>query len=286
MSNAVYEVITNRIIASLDQGVIPWRTPWTTSAPKNLISKKPYRGVNIFLLNASRFSSPWWLTYNQCTQKKGQVKKGEHGTPVIFWKMFDNGVGANGKPKKNFVLRYYTVFNSSQCEGLEVPTEVGKTSLFTPIEACERIVMGYTENGPPVEHGGDKASYSPMTDIIHMPEPESFETPEAYYCTRFHEMVHSTGAEKRLARDGITHFDKFGSHQYSFEELIAECGASYLCGEAGVVDTTIDNSTAYIQNWVRKLRNETKWIVQAGGKAANAADFILGHKVGEEEEVE
>jgi antirestriction protein ArdC len=282
MSLNVYEIITERIIQSLENNVVPWRTPWKSEAPKNLISKKPYRGVNVLLLSTARHTSPYWLTYRQARSKGGFVKKGEKSTPIIFWKVFskDGGDGMSIPTEEGrrggAVLRYYSVFNASQCEGIEVPAseEVDKLD-FSPIEECERIVHGYA-TCPPIEEGGNQAAYNPNFDRIQMPPRENFTSEEAYYATKFHEMVHSTGHKDRLDRDGITKLDYFGSHQYSFEELIAECGSSFLCGEAGILDTTIDNSTAYIGGWVKKLHSNPKWIVQAGGQAAKAADYILG----------
>ncbi len=281
MSLNVYEVITQRIVDSLEQGVVPWRTPWKSSAPKNLISKKPYRGVNVFLLSAMRHTSPYWLTFRQAKGKGGSIKKGEHGTPVIFWKVYN----PEEEKLRRFVLRYYTVFNLSQCEGIDAPPGDSTDTLdFEPIEACERIVAGYPKP-PTIEYGGDHAHYIPARDHIDLPPRETFESVEAFYATQFHELVHSTGASSRLDREGITKLDHFGSHQYTKEELVAECGCAFLCGEAGILDTTFDNSAAYIAGWVKKLQSEPKWIVQAGGEASKAVDYILGRggKVEEQE---
>jgi antirestriction protein ArdC len=282
MSLNVYEIITDRIIKSLEGGTVPWRTPWRTSAPKNLISKKPYRGVNVFLLGSARYTSPWWLTYRQAAGKNAQVRKGEHGCPVVFWKVVDR---QDDPTKKSFILRYYSVFNSSQCDGLEVPVEEEATP-FSPIERAEAILEGYVGGrGPKVMYGGDRACYSPPLDEISLPVKEAFHTPEEYYSTAFHECVHSTGHKDRLNREGITDPIRFASHSYSFEELVAECGASFLSGEAGILDTTFDNSAAYIGHWVGKLKSNPKWIVQAGGQASKAADFVLnrGKDVEEQE---
>ncbi len=285
MSNKVYEIITDRIIQSLQKGVVPWRTPWVVEAPRNLISRKPYRGVNVFLLSAMRYTSSWWLTFNQAKGLGGSVKKGEKSTPVVFYKVYDDKVvnPKTGKADKRFVLRFYNVFNALQCEGITVPPEpMGRE--FAPLQECEHIVDRYIGRGPPVTHGGHQAAYSPTLDVIHMPPKDSFESPEAYYATRFHEMVHSTGHPSRLDREGIAKFDGFGSHQYSFEELVAECGSAFLCGEAGILNTTLDNSVAYIGSWIKKLQSEPKWVVQAGGKAAAAADYILNRKADGSEE--
>lgn len=282
MSLNVYEVITQRIIDSLEQGVVPWRTPWKSVAPQNLISRKPYRGVNVFLLSAMRHTSPYWLTFRQARSKGGNVRKGEKATPVIFWKVYNE----DDEKLRRFVLRYYSVFNLDQCEGIDAPPGDSTDNLpFEPIETCERIVANYPE-APTLEEGGNQAAYSPTRDVIMMPPRESFTSEEAYYATRFHEMVHSTGHSSRLDREGITKLDAFGTHSYSYEELVAECGSAFLCGEAGILDTTFDNSAAYIKGWVSKLRSEPKWIVKAGGEAAKAADYILGRRKVEEQESE
>lgn len=292
MSVNVYQVITDRILQKLQQGVVPWRMPWANGeagVPKNLVSGKPYRGVNIFLLSAQRFSSPYFLTYKQATERGGNVRKGEHGTPVVFWKVGkkDNVSAEDRKKGKGnyFILRYYTVFNVGQCEGIEAPTPTVAPKVFSPIQECERVVESYT-NGPMVSHGGGRACYIPTMDRIEMPEQVSFHSPEEYYSTRFHEMVHSTGHKDRLAREGITNPIKFASHDYSFEELVAECGAAFLCGYAGIENHTLDNSVAYIQHWSAKLRSEPKWIVDAASKASKAADLIRGVKAPTSEESE
>ena len=283
MSQKVYEIITDRILSSLEKGVVPWRMPWHTSTPRNLVSKKPYRGVNVFLLSAQRFTSSYFVTYKQAAAKGGQVRKGEKSTPVIFWKVGDSHKvdPKTGKPGKFFILRFYNVFNVTQCDGIVAPVEEGRT-IHEPIAACERIVDGWAGK-PPIEHGGNRACYSPSQDLISMPERGSFGKVEEYYSTLFHEMVHSTGHKDRLAREGITNPIKFASHNYSFEELVAECGASFLCGHAGIIDHTIDNSAAYIANWASKLKSEPKWIIDAAAKAAKASDLILGDAAKEEE---
>ena len=288
MSVKVYEVITDRILEALKQGVVPWRMPWDkTGTPKNLQSGKPYRGVNIFLLSAMRYGNPWWVTYKQCAARGGQVRKGEKGCPVIFWKVGDSKKVSpkTGKPERYFILRYYTVFNVEQCEGLDVPAPTKSERTFEPIEECEKIVRAY-KTIPKVEHGGDRACYSPSFDRISMPNKEKFEGEEEYYSTFFHELIHSTGHEERLSRDGIMNPIRFASHDYSFEELVAECGAAFLCGHAGIIDHTIDNSAAYIANWAAKLRSEPKWIVEAASKASKAADYIMGDLLKQEEEDE
>jgi len=267
----VYEIITERIIESLSAGIIPWRKPWNTEPAKSLVSGKEYRGVNVLLLASSPFESPWWLTFNQARKLGGMVRQGQRGTPVIFWKIYDDD-----DDRRRFVLRYYTVFNLAQCQDIPAPPHSPRRPPFNPIETCDNIVRGYADKPRIDHHGRDAAYYLPLLDTIRIPTPDAFDTPAHYYSTLFHELVHSTGAASRLNRKGITDFDAFGSHQYSFEELIAECGAAFLSHEAGILGNTIDNSAAYIANWIGRLKSDPTWIVQAGAQAAKAADRILG----------
>lgn len=269
----VYEVITERIIESLNKGVVPWRKPWRTEAPKNLISGKDYRGVNVLLLQSAPFESPYWVTYNQACSLKGNVRRGERGTPVIFWKVTEKQ-DARGQIEKSFVLRYYTLFNVAQCDGIKAPA-VAPRAAFDPIESCERIVSGFADR-PRIEHGGSRACYFPSLDQIQLPAREAFISAPEYYSTLFHEMTHATGAANRLARKGVVDAQSFASHAYSFEELIAECGAAFLCGHAGIAAQVLDNSAAYIAHWSKVLRSEPKWMVNAAAQAAKAADLVLG----------
>jgi antirestriction protein ArdC len=271
----VYQVITDRILQSLAEGCVPWRKPWRTAAPMNLVSSKEYRGINVIILQASRFESSYWLTFNQARALGGSVCKGERGTPIVFWKREEDG-DEKGEPEERFVLRYFTVFNVAQCQGIKAPPAAPRPA-FDPIAACERIVSGF-EGRPRIEHGGAMACYIPALDEIRMPAHEAFSTSPEYYSTLFHELIHSTGAQHRLARKGILDRAGFASHSYSFEELVAECGAAFLCAEAGIVNSTIDNSAAYLASWAKKLKSEPRWLVHAAGQAAKAADLVLGRQ--------
>ncbi len=276
----VYEVITDRILGMLKDGVVPWRQPWAAhGAPKNLVSDKEYRGMNVLLLASQAHKSPYWLTYKQANEAGLQVRKGEKSTPVIFWKVTDK----KDKPgEKGFILRYYNVFNVGQCDGLDSCTLLRKRVVFPgapkvvePIQECDNLVKLY-KTIPKVEHGGSRAYYNPSFDYIGMPAMNDFHGAEEYYSTFFHELIHSTGHKDRLDREGITNPIKFGSHDYSFEELVAECGSAFLCGKVGISNRVIENQAAYIASWSKKLRSEPRWIVEAAGKAAKAADYIQG----------
>ena len=275
----VYEIITERILAQLEAGTVPWRKPWNGEAgmPKNLVSGKQYRGINIFLLHTLGYDSPWFVTFKQAKKLGGQVRKGEKGCPVVFWKWIDNEEETeDGQVTKARVplLRYYTVFNLEQCDGITAPAVDVPERKHEPLQAAERIVDGMPQR-PTVEHGFRGACYSPSEDTVRMPKPERFEARDGYYATLFHELTHATGHSSRLDRKLDTKRAAFGSDSYTREELVAEMGASFLCGEAGILDSQLDQSAAYISGWLKTLRSDRKLVVTAAAQAQKAADYIL-----------
>jgi len=286
-----YGLINSRIMELLEQGTVPWRKTWnaTTAQPKNLVTKKDYRGVNVFMLACMPYSSPYWLTFKQCHDKGGHVLKGEKSTPVIFWKWIDRKDGADAdmeetKHGKVPMLRYYNVFNLDQVEGIEAPPSPGAIiNPFTPIERAEQIIAGMPYR-PNIRHGGNQPSYSPVLDYVKCPVPESFESPEKYYSTLFHELSHSTGHASRVGRKGILEPSYFGSHEYSKEELVAEMGAAFLCGVASIENRTIENSAAYIYGWLKALKNDRTLLVHAAAQAQKASEYILNRKGGDEDQ--
>jgi antirestriction protein ArdC len=279
MSRA-YDVITERVITKLETGVVPWRVPWHGDAgmPRNLVSGKQYRGVNVFLLHCLAYESPHFLTFRQAKQLGGYVRRGERGCPVVFWTIYEK---ADAEETRRLpVLRHYTVFNVAQCNDIEAPPLNVPEREHSPIETAECIVRGI-ERAPEIRHGHTGASYSPPEDVVRMPRPEVFDKGEAYYATLFHELTHSTGHSSRLDRKLDTSLAPFGSQDYSKEELVAEMGATYLCGESGILETNLDQSAAYIDGWLRKLKNDRKLVVVAAAQAQKAADYILGRKFSE-----
>ena len=293
MKDAVYQVITDRVITLLEQGTVPWHKPWQggQSMPQNLVSRRPYRGVNVFLLHAMSYASPYWLTFRQAQELGGSVRRGEKACPVVFWKWLDvdeAGAGPTGKRRVPF-LRYYSVFNAAQCEGIDahVPAIDGTQRPHTPIETAEQIVAAMPRR-PAVRHGLERAFYDPSGDSVGMPAPERFDRPADYYNVLFHELTHATGHESRLNRKGVSGTDglwsAFGSQPYCREELVAEMGAAFLCGHAGIVERTLDNSAAYVAAWLARLKDDVRLVVQAAAQAQRAADFILARQFGEESE--
>ena len=273
MKNAVYDYVTERMLKALDEKKVPWQKPWTGGEmPMNLVSKKEYRGINCFLLGFSPYASPYWLTAKQAKDKGGSVKKGEEGSMVVFYKTLVYGKNTDDE-KKIPLLRYYKVFNTEQCEGIEIPPPKDKKT-FVPIEEAARVVREMPKR-PNINHGGGRAFYSSLSDSIGMPPAENFISPEEYYSTIFHELVHSTGHEGRLKRFDNTTDHIFGSQSYSKEELVAEMGAAFLSAHLGIEQKTIENSAAYIRGWHDKISADPKLIVQAANQAQKAADFIL-----------
>jgi antirestriction protein ArdC len=286
----VYEVITNRIISLLEQGTVPWKKPWRGEPPKNMVSGKPYRGINVFVLASAGFSSPFWLTYKQARTIGGYVKRGEKGCPVVSWSWLerrDDEGNVIPTEKRIPLVRYYTVFNVQQCSNLDgkVPAPE-ETKVFYPIVLAEQVVKRMP-NPPTIIHREPRAYYRPADDLINMPIKELFSSPEEYYCTLFHELSHATGHRSRMDRAGITELSSFGSGQYSREELVAEIGAAFLCGQCGLENSTLDNSAAYIQGWLARLKEDSRMIVIAAQQAQKAADYILAkHDATDEESSE
>ena len=282
----IYQEVTDQIVAMLEQGVVPWRSPilgrQKAGLPKNLESKKDYRGINSFLLAFTAwtrgYESSYWMTFNQAQDHKGSIKKGEKSSMVIFWKQYETTDKETGEIKNVPVLRYYRVVNVEQCEGIPAPDAVSFEPLdFKPIEKAEAIACGYA-GGPTVEHGGSRAFYQPSQDVVRLPEQTRFASAEDYYSTLFHELAHSTGHSKRLDRGLDADPQPFGSPDYGKEELVAEMSAAFLCAHAGTKPVTIENQAAYLQGWLKQLRGDKKLVVIAAGAAQKAADWIRGER--------
>ena len=282
----VYEIITDKIINLLEREIVPWRRPWSAAGlPRNLVSGKTYRGINLFLLSATKYASPYWLTFKQANQLGGSVRKGEHGEVIVFWKVDGLAASATGddaeaeadQKRRPFVLRYFRVWNLEQCDLPQVVLDKLpkiETHQHDPIEAAERSVHEMP-NPPEIQYAGSKAFYSPLIDRITLPSPELFVSAQEFYATLHHECVHATGHHSRLNRESIMETATFGSPTYIGEELIAEMGAAFLCAEAGISPTVINNQAAYIQGWLAKLRADKRLVVIAAAQAQRATDYIL-----------
>ena len=291
----VYQEVTDAILAALDAGTVPWRNPIASAGfPRNLASGREYRGVNLFLLAMAALSrghdAPWWLTFKQAQARGGTVRKGETGTRIVFWKLLKReelNAAGEAEEVKLPVLRFYTVFNAAQCDGIAVPATPETSQPHDPIPACDAIAEGYRgRGGPRVLHAGSRAVYDFLTDEVVLPRPEKFASAEEYHGTRFHELAHSTGHPKRLCRRLSGELHKFGSEPYGREELVAECAAAFLCAHAGIGPRTIANQASYIDGWRRTIRGDKRLVVLCAASGQRAADLILGTTFGEPEEGE
>ena len=271
----VYEIVTNRIIADLEKGVVPWKKTWTESGlPQNLVTRKPYRGINLWLLSSLGYSQNYFLSFKQLIDLGGKIKLNEKPHLVVFWKRIEVSNEKDSEVTYKPLLRYYRVFNVEQCDNLslDLVSEIQKPN--DPISECETIIRNMP-NCPLIKHGGDKAFYHPASDYIQVPRIIDFDNSQSYYETVFHELVHSTGHVSRLNRTELMKGGYFGSDLYSQEELTAELGACYLKSHAGLTDTEFGNNVAYIQGWLKKLKNDKKVILFASVQAQKGVDYIL-----------
>lgn len=290
VQETITKIMIDRIEARRSEPgfVAPWRQTWDASIgmPRNLISGHGYRGVNVFMTLLSGYRSPYWVTRRQLQKIGGSVNVAANGkrepyTPIVFWKFPTKEERDAGRFP---FCKFYQVWNTEQLSGIENHPKLvelregieGKT--FDPIAECEGIVQGYS-GAPEIRHGGSRACYVPSADRVEMPERVAFEDETAYYRVLFHELIHSTGHRTRLERDGVANPARFASHEYSEEELVAEMGASILASFAGISNERDEaNSAAYLDHWLKKLKQNPGWLVAAGGQAQKAADLIRGIK--------
>lgn len=288
-----YQKITDAIVASLERGSTPWIQPWSPSLglPRNGHSDYTYNGLNVLLCWAAGFDDPRWYTFNQVKEYgASHVRKGEKGTHIVKW-LFLNKTVANDttgeeKTRRIPVLRTYVVFNFRQiewdpehCPVALVPAELDTDAACV---ATAALVQQYeTRSGVKFSHGGIKAFYRPSTDSIEMPIPSAFTDPGAYWSTRLHEIIHSTGHSNRCARDLS---GRFGSESYAAEELVAEMGSAFLCADMGLAGNL--QHPEYLQSWIKVLKNDKYALFTAARLAREAVAFVKGDKAEEEEETE
>lgn len=301
MSDKVLGIITSVITQNIEANKkLPWFKPWfggkkivggvNILEQRNLISNKPYRGINYMLTSMSGFPSPFWVTFQQAKAKKMFLQPGQRYTPIVKWIIDEDEKG-----KTVFRgCRYFQVYNLSQFKDweniktpdaelvIDEPEEVNENQL---IDDCERIIAGY-KNSPAINKNGNRAYYVPSIDSVTVPPIGQFVSSEHYYATMIHELVHSTGHEKRLKRKGIAEgMDGFGGKNYSFEELVAEIGSCFLCNMIGIdSEKVFDNSIAYIQSWLGKFQDDVTMLPKAAQMAQKAVDLILGKEFKKEQE--
>jgi antirestriction protein ArdC len=279
----IYSRITADIITAIEAGAGAFRMPWhhdgsNTSRPVNVASGKPYRGVNTLALWAAAtrasYAGGLWGTYQQWSAKGAQVRRGEQGTTVVFWKigtrqeLRDSDQDTDHDDARHRVFaRAYTVFNGAQVDGY-MPPELSALADVERIEGAERF-CGHL--GIQIQHGGDSAFYRPATDIVQMPEFRRFHDPASYYAVLLHECGHASGAKHRLDRDLS---GRFGSESYAMEECVVELLSAMVCGDLALSVEPRPDHACYIASWLKVLRDDTRAIFTAASKAQQAADWM------------
>jgi antirestriction protein ArdC len=269
----IYQEVTDRIVAALENGTAPWLRPWrdgksgSVTEPFNALSGRPYNGINLLILGTMPYASLGWLTFKQALELGGNVKKGERGTQIIFWKFDAVKDEVTGKVKTIPFARAYTVFNVEQCENLDA----AKLKLpEPPAEGATDMNALAAKVGAIVHHGGNRAFFSPHHDFVQMPGAETFKSPEHYQATLAHELTHWTGHEKRCKRE----FGKrFGDSAYAFEELVAEIGSAFLCAQHGIALESLQHAS-YLAGWLKILKEDKRAIFTASSKAREASTFL------------
>ncbi|MEW6634667.1 MAG: zincin-like metallopeptidase domain-containing protein [Pseudomonadota bacterium] len=284
----LYDDITSKIIAELHAGRFPWVQPWGTAAakaplslPRNASTSRAYSGINVLILWGAviehGFPTQGWLTYRQALALRGNVRKGERGTTVVYDDRFvpddekkrarETGEAAQAIP----FLKRFTVFNLEQCEGL--PDEI--TAVAPPPDTGliePRVAALIEATGIEFRIGGNSAYYAPAHDYVQVPPPQAYFDAINWHRTALHELGHASGHRSRLARDLS---GSFGSKKYAFEELVAEISAAFSCAALGIVPTV--RHADYIGSWLEVLRQDNRAIVRAASQASKAADWLLGH---------
>ena len=279
----IYQTVTDTIIAAIEKGMngkleMPWHS--VNHIPENAQTGNCYQGINVPLLWAHQvnksYTSPLWATYKQWAERGAQVKRGEKGASIVFYKTFEiDAPEGQDEPQTRMFAKHSTVFNVAQVEGFELE-EAPSSPLIENIASADILVNA---TGAVIRHEGGRAFYSPAQDYIAMPPRETFKdtaastATENYYSVLFHELTHWTGAKQRL--DRLTPA-RFGENDYAFEELVAEMGAAMLCASTGVTSTARDDHALYIENWLRALKSDKKFIFSAASQAQKATDFLFG----------
>ena len=287
MNTDLYQTVTDKIIAALEAGALPWQCPWNRepggATPANLSTGRLYRGINTLLLNMTAMHEGYrrnrWLTYQQARMLGAHVRRGETGTPIVFFKMLEvdetgRFCAANDTPAAKVVpmLRSFTVFNADQIEELPPPLAQSEPAPdWNPVEEAERLLAA---SGAVIRHGGDQAFYRPSDDVIQLPLRNAFPQANGYYGVALHELTHWTAHTSRCNRplQSRQHLTA-----YAFEELIAEMGAAFLCGHCGI-DAELQHA-GYIAHWLEALRHDKRLVFTAASQAQKAADFVLGTEV-------
>jgi antirestriction protein ArdC len=298
----IYQAVTDQIVAALENAR-RWEKPWISAfapadgagivRPISAASGKPYRGINVPVLWAAGRSSPEWATYKAWSAKGAQVRKGERGTMIVFWKRIDQAApeGEEEAGRRGYLMaKGYTVFNAEQVDGYSAPVAVpgpvvAPAETFQPIAELDGFI-GRT--GAVIRHGGDRAYFTTAGDFIQMPHPSQFKgsssssAAETYYGTLLHELTHWTGTKARCDRQFGA---RFGDKAYAFEELVAELGSAFMSCDQGLTPTPRQDHANYLASWLETLKGDKRAIFTAASKAEAAVRFIAGVAAAEEDAI-
>jgi len=283
----IYTRVTNQIAQQLEQGVRPWIKPWSVEHTAGRITRPlrhnaiPYRGVNVLLLwseaLAKGYAAPLWMTYRQSQELGAQVRKGEHGSLVVFADRFTKTeTNDQGEAVEHAIpfMKGYTVFNVEQIDGLPAHYYAQHSN---PLPLSDRLAHAdqfVTATGVIIRHGGNQAYYSPAADHIQLPPFEAFKDKESYYATVLHELTHATRHATRLERDFGR--QRFGDAGYAREELVAELGSAFLCADLGITPEIRADHADYLGHWLKVLAEDHHAIFSVAAHAQRAADYLQG----------
>ena len=286
MNTDVYEKVTNKIIAELEKGERPWMKPWNAEHAAGKITRPlrhnglPYSGINILMLWAEAmekgYNTPLWMTFKQAQELGGHVRKGEHGSLVVYAntlvKTEPNGETGEDEEHKIPFMKGYTVFNVEQIDDL--PAHYYATAQEPQLDAAQRLEHAeqfFKNTGADIRYGGNRAYYSTATDHVHMPPFEFFKDPESFYETQLHECVHWSRHPSRLDRDFGR--KKWGDEGYAMEELVAELGSAFLSADLGLTPEVREDHAAYLASWLKVLKEDKRAIFSAAAHEQRAAEF-------------
>ena len=288
MRTDVYQKITDQIVAALETGVRPWHQPWNAEHSAGRITRPlrgngiPYQGINVLMLWSAAiekgYAAPIWMTFKQAIELKGSVRKGEHGSLVVYADKIirtetDAKTGEEAEHAIPF-MKGYTVFNVEQIDGLPEHYYGKPEARADSVQRIGHAEAFFAATGAAIVHGGSRACYVPSTDNIHMPCIDFFRDAESYYATLAHETTHWTRHESRLNRDFGR--KRFGDEGYAMEELVAELGAAFLAADLALTPEVRDDHAAYIASWIKVLKDDKRAIFTAASHAQRAADFLNG----------
>ena len=283
----IRKTVTDTILAALREGTNPWQRPWANTGgsgmPHNCATGHVYRGINVAYLWAEQslkgYPTAQWISFNECKKRGGHVTKGEKATGIIFTKplRLEDKDGDKEKDRTIFMMKTYPVFNIAQTEGVKLPKKeqpIEDEELPDEKEIAKNAIAFVKAAGAKLKFNSGRAFYSPLEDRIEMPRVNTFKKAEGFACTAYHELVHWTGHKSRMERVGIVNFDRFGTEQYAFEELVAEMGSAMLCNYLGV-GSEIPNHASYIASWIKCLEKDPKAIFRASMLSTGAVEFLV-----------